>query len=42
MVLTEKNLVLLNSVKEFIVIEAWLLLAFFICLKEVIYQIDRK
>ena len=31
-ILTEKSCVLLNSVREFIELEAWLLLTFFICL----------
>ena len=31
-ILTGKNCVLLHSVQEFIETEAWLLLAFFICL----------
>ena len=32
-ILTRKNCVLLNSVQEFIEIEAWLFLVFFICLR---------
>ena len=35
MIITGKNCVLFNSVQEFIKIEAWLLLTFFICLQSI-------
>ena len=38
-VLARKNCILLNSVQEFIEIEAWLLLTFFICLHNQILSI---